>query len=145
MNKGIQQIRGACHCGRVQLEVKLSDGLHSARRCTCSYCRMRGSVAVSAPVEGITIIAGLEALRTYEFNTNTAKHYFCSTCGIHTHHRRRSNPNECGVNVACLEGLSPFHFPEVPVNHGPTDVPGARRAAGVLLFIASDESSNVPN
>ncbi len=29
-------------------------------------------------------------------------------CGIYTHHRRRSNPDQYGYNVACLEGIDPF-------------------------------------
>ncbi len=42
------EMEGACHCGTVRFKVKLADGLNSARRCTCSYCRMRGAIAVSA-------------------------------------------------------------------------------------------------
>lgn len=47
---------GQCHCGTVRFEVTLSDGLNSARRCTCSYCRMRGAVAVSAELGGIRFL-----------------------------------------------------------------------------------------
>jgi hypothetical protein len=79
---------------------------------------MRGAVAVSADVGGITFDAGEETLTVYRFNTGTAQHYFCSRCGIYTHHRRRSNPNQYGVNVACLKGVSPFDFADVPVIDG---------------------------
>jgi hypothetical protein len=64
---------------------------------------MRGAVAVSASLADITITAGADALTLYQFNTMQAKHYFCSKCGIYTHHQRRSNPQQYGVNVACLE------------------------------------------
>jgi hypothetical protein len=94
------EMEAACHCGTVRFRVKLTDGFDTARRCTCSYCRMRGAVAVSADVGGITFDAGEEALTVYRFNTGVAQHYFCSQCGIYTHHRRRSNPNQYGVNVA---------------------------------------------
>jgi hypothetical protein len=114
----VSEIDGACHCGTVRFHVKLTDGLHTARRCTCSYCRMRGGVAVSADLDGITLTAGEEVLTLYQFGTLTAKHYFCSKCGIYTHHQRRSNPNQYGVNVACLAGISPFDFDEVRVNDG---------------------------
>jgi hypothetical protein len=137
MNKDIEEINGACHCGTVQFRVKLTNGLHTARRCTCSYCRMRGAVAVSANLDEITIISGEEALRLYMFNSMTAKHYFCSNCGIYTHHQRRSNPNEYGVNAACLEGISPFDFDEVPVNDGvnhPSDPTTGTRIAGILRY-----------
>lgn len=133
----IKEIDGACHCGRVRFDVKLSEGLHSARRCSCSYCRMRGAVAVSADIDALTITAGEEALSLYQFGTMAAKHYFCSRCGIYTHHQRRSNPNEYGINVACLEGLSPFDFEAVPVNDGvnhPSDG-SAPRIAGTLRFV----------
>ncbi len=140
MNRDVEKISAACHCGTVKFEVKLTDGLHTARRCTCSYCRMRGAVAVSAPLDGITITSGAEALSTYRFNSMTAKHHFCSHCGIYTHHQRRSNPHQYGVNVACLQGISPFDFLEVPVNDGvnhPTDS-GGPRLAGVLRFFPAE-------
>jgi len=131
----IAEVDGACHCGAVRFHVRLSNGLKTARRCDCSFCRMRGAVAVSAPIEGFTILSGADALTLYQFNTGTAKHYFCSRCGIYTHHQRRSRPQEYGVNVACLAGISPFDFPEVPVNdgvHHPSD--GGGGVVGVLRY-----------
>jgi hypothetical protein len=143
MDRDITEIDGACHCGTVRFHVKLTDGLRTARRCDCSYCRMRGAVAVSANLNDIAILAGAEALTLYQFNTNAAKHYFCSKCGIYTHHQRRSNPNQYGVNAACLAGISPFDFAEVPVNDGirhPSDSGqgAAPRLAGILRFIPQD-------
>lgn len=135
----IKEIEGACHCGAVRFHVRLPEGLRSARRCTCSYCRMRGAIAVSADLDGLDILAGEQALHVYRFNTDTAKHYFCSICGIYTHHQRRSNPDQYGVNVACLEGISPFDFEEVIVmdgEHHPSDT-GVPRVAGVLKFVPS--------
>lgn len=139
MNPDIHEIGGACHCGAVRFRVRLSDGLRTARRCTCSYCRMRGAVAVSAPLDGFTLLQGGEALSLYTFNTGSARHWFCSRCGIYTHHRRRSNPNQYGVNVACLDGLSPFDFDAVTVLDGenhPADgrAGGVSRIAGVLRY-----------
>ncbi|KTR07163.1 aldehyde-activating protein [Aureimonas ureilytica] len=130
--------QGGCHCGAVRFRVKLTDGLRTARRCTCSYCRMRGAVAVSANLHDIEITRGTDALTLYQFGTKTAKHYFCSVCGIYTHHQRRSKPNQYGINVACLDGVSPFDFDEVPVNDGirhPTDASSAGpRIDGVLRY-----------
>ena len=130
-------LKGACHCGAVQFEVVLKDGLASARRCDCSLCIRRGAVAVSALREDIRYLAGAENLTLYQFGTMTAEHYFCRTCGIYTHHRRRSDPSEIGVNLACLEGHTPF-LPEVIVNDGvqhPSDV-GRSGIVGVLRFDA---------
>ncbi len=115
---GPQELAGACHCGTVRFRVRLAQGFSTVRRCTCSYCRMRGAVAVSAELGDIAFDAGQDALTLYRFNTGVAEHYFCSKCGIYTHHRRRSNASEFGVNVACLKGVSPFDFEEVPVFDG---------------------------
>lgn len=133
----IEEIDGACHCACVTFRVRLTDGLRTARRCDCSYCRMRGAIAVTADLGALDILTGAEKLSVYSFNTMTAKHYFCSSCGIYTHHQRRSNPRQLGVNVACLKGVSPFDFPEVPVNNGiahPSDGNGSG-LAGILRYI----------
>lgn len=136
--------KGACHCRGVQFEAMLSDGLSAARRCTCSMCRMRGAIAVSAEKGSLSITTGEDILAVYQFNTKTAKHYFCSVCGIYTHHQRRSNPQEYGVNVACLEGLSPFDFEEVPVmdgiNHSKDSADGGQ-LVGVLRFTKLPENN----
>jgi hypothetical protein len=134
------EMDGACHCKTVRFRVKLTDGFNTARRCNCTFCAMRGAVAVSANLADINIVQGEHALTLYQFNTNTAKHYFCSKCGVYTHHQRRSNPQQYGVNVACLAGVSPFDFPEVPVLNG-LDHPADRQSqigdrVGVLKFIA---------
>ena len=139
MDHARKQHSAACHCGTVKFRVRLTDEFNTIRRCTCSYCRMRGAVAVSARLDEIEFVEGEDNLTLYRFNTGTAKHYFCRTCGIYTHHQRRSNPNEYGVNVAILEGLSPFDFAEVLVTDGvnhPSD--GAPpRIAGKLSFVAA--------
>jgi hypothetical protein len=128
---------GRCHCGTVRFSVKLPHGFTTIRRCTCSYCRMRGAVAVSADLGGIAFASGEEKLSSYRFNSGTAQHFFCSICGIYTHHQRRSNQQQYGVNVACLEGVSPFDFAEVPVLNGvnhPNDTGGPAELVGTLRF-----------
>jgi hypothetical protein len=97
---------GACHCGAVRFTVTLADGQDNPRRCNCSLCRMRGAVVVSARAGDLTIESGADVLQLYRFNTMQAEHYFCSRCGIYAHHKRRSKPNELGVNVACLAGVT---------------------------------------
>ena len=132
---------GGCHCGAVRFRAVLPEGLASARRCTCSICRMRGAVAVTGELESFELTKGADKLATYRFNTSTAEHHFCSVCGIYTHHKRRSNPDELGVNVACLDGVSPFDFSEILVTDGqqhPKDSADGRTiVAGKLIFIPS--------
>lgn len=130
-----QKVSAQCHCGAVAFTVELSDGFNTIRRCNCSFCRMRGAVAVSAPLSGIKITQGKDKLTEYRFNTGAAVHFFCSVCGIYTFHQRRSNPEQYGVNVACIEGVSPFDFPKVTVMdgiHHPKD--GGGGVAGYLTF-----------
>lgn len=110
--------RLTCHCGAVELAVQMSDGLNSARRCDCSYCRRRGAIAVSAPLDGVTIVRGTDKLSLYQFGTNTAKHYFCSLCGIYTHHQRRSDPSQYGINVGALQGVNPSQLGDIPWSDG---------------------------
>jgi hypothetical protein len=131
-------LNGSCHCGAVKFTTTLTEGFASARRCTCSICRMRGAVAVTSTPADFQITQGDDKLATYRFNTGVAEHHFCSICGIYTHHKRRSNPDQLGVNVACLEGVSPFDFQELVVHDGqrhPRDDPEHRTyRAGLLRF-----------
>lgn len=110
--------KASCHCGEVEFELDLPNGLVDVRRCDCSLCRRRGAIAASIPLSGIKILKGQESLRLYQFNTKTAEHYFCGTCGIYTHHQRRSNPAQYGFNVACLEGINPLKVSGVPTYDG---------------------------
>jgi hypothetical protein len=93
-------------------------GIVNPRRCDCSICRRKGAVVASVPLSGIKILQGEASLKLYQFNTKTAKHYFCSHCGIYSHHQRRSNPDQYGYNVGCLEGVNPFDLGPVPTNDG---------------------------
>lgn len=117
-----------CHCGAVELRLHLPQGIVDPRRCDCSMCRRRGAIAASVAQDGLQVVRGAEHLRLYQFNTHVAEHYFCAVCGIYTHHRRRSNPDQFGYNVGCLEGINPFALGDVPVNDG-VNHPADRLAA----------------
>lgn len=96
----------ACHCSTVKFHMWLTDECNTIRRYSCSYCRMRSAIAVSAALEEITFVRGEGNLTLCQFHRGTAKHYFCKTCGIYTHHQRRSNPAQFGINVACIVGVT---------------------------------------
>lgn len=110
--------KGSCHCGAIQFEVDLPDGFQSLRRCNCSLCKRKGAIMATAPLANLRVTAGEDALRVYTWNSHTAKHYFCGTCGIYTHHQRRSNPKEFGFNVACIEGVDPYALGEIGLGDG---------------------------
>ena len=81
-------------------------------------CQRRGAIVASVTLDGIKIINGEDKLSLYQFNTMMAKHFFCSICGIYTHHQRRSNPTQYGFNVACLEGVNALKLKDIPTNDG---------------------------
>jgi hypothetical protein len=116
-----------CHCGAAELSVVLADGLSTARRCDCSFCRRRGVAPVTVREGDLEVVRG-ETLTLYQWGTRVAEHWFCSVCGIYTHHRRRSNPREFGINAGALEGVNPRDLEPVPwvdgINH-PSDREGA--------------------
>jgi len=102
----------------VVIEATLPFGLASASRCNCSFCRRRGAAAVTAQSANIRILRGAENLSLYTWGTHTAKHWFCKTCGIYTHHQRRSDPSECGINLGCFENVDVTTFHDIPWNDG---------------------------
>lgn len=108
--------RLTCHCGAVELAVTLTkEGTAPARRCDCSFCRRRGAVAVTAA--RVEVVRGGEALRLYQWGTGTARHHFCGTCGIYTHHQRRDS-REMAVNLFALDGMDPADFGDFPWANG---------------------------
>lgn len=113
-----QVFEGRCHCGAVRFDIELHGGLEDAQRCNCSYCSMNGSVTLTAKDRDLTVVKGFDVLRVYTFGSHSTQHFFCARCGVHTHHQLRRDPKKVAVNVACLEGLSPFDFEVVPVADG---------------------------
>lgn len=112
--------KGSCHCGAVQFEVRNQDKLEALMTCNCSLCRRRGAIMATAALADLVITRGEDKLSLYQWNTRIAKHYFCSVCGIYTHHQRRRRPNEYGFNVACIEGIDLEALGEIPVTDGRT-------------------------
>jgi hypothetical protein len=100
------------------MELYLPNGVVNPRRCNCSICCRRGAICSSVPLASLRIIQGDDLLTLYQFNTRTAKHYFCKVCGVYTHHQRRSDPTVFSYNIGCLEGVDPFDLGEVPTSDG---------------------------
>ena len=136
----------SCHCGLIRFEVDLPNGLVDPRHCNCSMCRRRGAIVATARVDQLRILAGADRLATYQFNTRVAKHHFCPSCGIYTHHQRRSHPDLYSFNVGCLEGVDPFEVEVVTVMDGvrhPRDDAAGGSALAILRRQAlSDPASS---
>ena len=93
---------GGCHCRAVRWEVETPDRVE-ATSCNCSVCAMTGFVHMIVPESRFRLLSGQGGLTEYTFNTGVAKHLFCSTCGIKSFYRPRSNPNGWSVNARCLD------------------------------------------
>jgi hypothetical protein len=94
---------GSCHCGRVRFRVTAE--LSGVTECNCSICSKKGFLHLIVPPEQFELLSGEDALTTYRFNTGTARHAFCATCGIHPFYAPRSDPDKIDVNVRCLDGV----------------------------------------
>jgi len=99
---------GGCHCGAVRFQVTLRS--HEAVECNCSICSKKGFVHLIVPERDFELIRGSDALTTYTFGTHTAKHHFCSHCGVHSYYRPRSHPERIDVNLRCLDGVDLSDF-----------------------------------
>jgi len=93
---------GSCHCGRVRFEVVAPAHL-TVEVCNCSMCSRSGYRHLIVPADRFRLLAGEDVLTTYTFNTHTARHRFCSVCGIKSFYVPRSHPDGFSVNVNCLD------------------------------------------
>ena len=106
-----------CHCGRIEAEINIKS-LGKILRCNCSICKRKGAIMAMVNNENFKIIKGKEFLKLYQFHSKVAKHYFCSICGIYTHHNPRINPAMTGFNLGCIDEFDTFELGEVIVNNG---------------------------
>ena len=92
---------GGCHCGRVRFEVIAPEKLQVSE-CNCSICSKAGYLHLIVPADCFRLLTGSDVLTSYSFNTHTAKHLFCSTCGIKSFYVPRSHPDGYSVHARCL-------------------------------------------
>ncbi len=96
---------GGCHCGAVRFKVRSS--LEKVFVCNCSICTKKGFLHVIVPKGDFELITGERVLKLYQFNTKTARHYFCRHCGISSFYVPRSHPDGVDVNARCLDDFRP--------------------------------------
>lgn len=99
---------GGCHCGAVAFEVDAPAKI-TASDCNCSICRMTGYLHLIVPRSRFRLLQGADELSEYKFNTGTARHLFCSRCGVKSFYVPRSNPDGYSVNVRCLDPATVEH------------------------------------
>ena len=94
--------KGGCHCGRVRFEV-VAPATLEVSDCNCSICSKSGYLHLIVRADRFKLVSGSEVLTTYSFNTHTAKHLFCSICGIKSFYVPRSHPDGFSINARCLD------------------------------------------
>ena len=108
-----------CHCGAVEAEINSSiNELAKIVRCNCSICKRKNALMSLVKNENFKIIKGKDKLTLYEFHSKIAKHYFCSKCGIYTHHNPRSNPLMTGFNLGCIDEIDTFKLKDIIILDG---------------------------
>src|SRR5258706_11139327 len=114
---------GGCHCGRVRFEVQAPARL-KVSDCNCSICAKSGFLHLIVPKAQFKLLSGSDALTTYQFNTGTAKHLFCASCGIKSFYVPRSHPDGFSVNARCLDGatildmtITPFYGQQLKLQY----------------------------
>lgn len=103
---------GGCHCGAVRFEAQ-TPAVVEVEDCNCSMCSKTGFLHLIVPASRFKLLSGIERLVTYTFNTGTAKHLFCASCGVKSFYVPRSNPDGFSVNLRCLD--DPKSFDEVKI------------------------------
>ena len=101
MNAAIKHT-GGCHCGRVRFEISAPAKITVAE-CNCSICSKAGYLHLIVQGDDFKLLSGGDALTSYTFNTGTAKHLFCSVCGVKSFYVPRSHPDGYSVNARCLD------------------------------------------
>ena len=96
---------GGCHCGRVRFEIVAPAELNVSE-CNCSMCSRTGYLHLIVTADRFTLSSGRDVLSTYSFNTGTAKHHFCSVCGVKSFYVPRSHPDGYSVNARCLDSVT---------------------------------------
>jgi hypothetical protein len=64
---------------------------------------MCGYLHLIVPEGRFRLLQGSQSLTVYTFNTGTAKHFFCSVCGVKSFYKPRSHPDGISVNARCLD------------------------------------------
>lgn len=98
-------LQGGCHCGVVRFTVQVPPQVE-VHDCNCSICAKTGYLHLIATADAFTLEHGSEALTEYRFNSGTARHLFCTVCGIKSFYVPRSHPEGFSVNWRALDSTT---------------------------------------
>lgn len=104
--------QGQCHCGDIKFEFE-TDSISKGLRCNCSLCKRKGALMSDFILSAaeLKITAKTDALGTYQFGSDVAKHHFCLNCGIYPFHETMRRPGYYRVNLGCIDALDSLSSP----------------------------------
>lgn len=106
-----------CHCGNFEAKINI-EKIDKILKCNCSICKRKGAFMSLVKNEDFKITKGEKKLILYKFHSKIARHFFCSICGIYTHHNPRSNPAMTGFNLGCLDEIDTFNLENIKILNG---------------------------
>ncbi len=93
---------GGCHCGEVKYKFTSNDSIE-IWKCNCSICEMHDYEHLFVAHKDFKIIKGSEQISQYRFGTKSARHLFCTNCGIKSFYQPRSHPDSYSINLRCVK------------------------------------------
>jgi len=99
------ELEGGCHCGSVRFKMRTKRRT-AVWICNCSICTMKQNHHIIVGDESFTLLKGRDKLGDYRFGSRTAQHLFCTTCGVCSFYKPRSNPDGIGVTLYCIDDPS---------------------------------------
>ncbi|KAG8122573.1 hypothetical protein E2320_018059 [Naja naja] len=82
----------------------------------CSICVKKQNRHFIVPASHFKLLKGADHLTTYTFNTHSAQHTFCKTCGVQSFYTPRSNPDGYGIAPHCLDEGTITKITVEPIN-----------------------------
>jgi hypothetical protein len=103
---------GGCHCGNIEVHLRLSKPPEERRlrACSCAFCRSHATRTV-ADVDGLAELRAKDwsLVEPYRFGSRTADYMVCRRCGVYVAAICETTAGtRAVVNVNCLDHRAAF-------------------------------------